>query len=57
MLPSEYVAANSFENPPAFFSIDASYPAYWNLCIATLKGAFLSKADEYLLEILRKKFS
>ena len=57
MLPSEYVAANSFENPPAFFSIDASYPAYWDLCIATLKGAFLSKADEYLLEILRKKFS
>lgn len=57
MLPSEYVAANSFENPPAFFSIDASYPAYWDLCIATLKAAFLSKADEYLLEILRKKFS
>ena len=57
MLPSEYVAANSFENPPAFFSIDASYPAYWDLWIATLKGAFLSKADEYLLEILRKKFS
>ena len=57
MLPSEYVAANSFENQPAFFSIDASYPAYWDLCIATLKGAFLSKADEYLLEILRKKFS
>ena len=24
MLPSEYVAANSFENPPAFFSIDAT---------------------------------
>ena len=57
MLPSEYVAANSFENQPAFFSIDASYPAYWDLCIATLKVAFLSKADEYLLEILRKKFS
>ena len=57
MLPSEYVAANSFENQPAFFSIDASYPAHWDLCIATLKGTFLSKADEYLLEILRKKFS
>lgn len=57
MLPSEYVAANSFETQPAFFSIDASYAAYWDLCIATLKGVFLSKADEYLLEILRKKFS
>ncbi|HCS67528.1 MAG TPA: LysR family transcriptional regulator [Oribacterium sp.] len=56
MLPSEYVAANSFENPPAFFSIEASYPAYWDLCIATLKGAFLSKADELLLALLREKF-
>lgn len=36
MLPSEYVAANSFENPPAFFSIDASYPAYWDLCLSLI---------------------
>lgn len=56
MLPSDYVKANRYENPPAFLSIDQKYKAYWNLCLTTAKGAFISRADEALMDIVRAKF-
>ncbi len=55
MLPSDYVNQNRFQNPPVYLSIDKKYNAYWSLCIATLKDAYLSKADQCLLDILRKR--
>ncbi len=57
LLPSDYVNINKYDNPPVFLSIDKKYSAYWSLCIATLKGAFLSRADKRFLEIIRNKLS
>jgi len=57
LLPSDYVNVNKYDNPPAFLSIDKKYSAYWSLCITTLKGAFLSRADQRFLEIIRSKLS
>lgn len=57
MLPGDYVSINRYNNPPVFLSIDRKYGAYWSLCIATLKNSYLSRADTFLLEILRKSFS
>lgn len=57
MLPGDYVSINRYKNPPVFLSIDKKYNAYWSLCIASLKNAYLSRADEFMLDILRRKFS
>ncbi len=56
LLPSDYVNINKYDNPPVFLSIDKKYSAYWNLCIATLKGAFLSRADQRFLDIIRSRY-
>ncbi|SFG79963.1 LysR family transcriptional regulator [Oribacterium sp. WCC10] len=55
LLPSDYVNVNKYDNPPAFLSIDDKYSAYWSLCITTLKGAFLSRADQRFIQIIREK--
>ncbi len=55
MLPSDYVNQNRYQNPPAYLSIEKKYNAFWSLCIATLKDAYLSKADQCLLQILRER--
>ena len=57
LLPSDYVNVNRYDNPPVFLSIDKKYSAYWSLCITTLKGAFLSRADERFIQIIREKMS
>lgn len=57
MLPGDYVSINRYESAPVFLSIEKKYRAYWSLCIATLKNAYLSRADEFILDILRKNFS
>ncbi len=57
MLPADYVQVNRYDNPPAFLCIDQKYDAYWNLCLTTVKGAFISRADEALMKIVRDKFA
>ena len=38
-------------------SIDESYSPSWDLSIATLKGGFLSRADQYFLDLVRQTFA
>ncbi len=57
LLPSDYVYFNKYTAPPAFLSVEAKYDASWSLCIETLKDSFISRADEYFLDIVRKDFT
>lgn len=56
-LPMEYAALTSADHPPVLLSIDESYSPSWDLSIATLKGGFLSRADQYFLELTRQAFA
>ena len=56
-LPMEYAALTSADHPPVLLSIDESYSPSWDLSIASLKGGFLSRADQYFLDLVRQKFS
>ncbi len=56
MVPSDYVGKRHFDESPYYLSIDRKYGAYWSLCIATLKDSFQSKADQHMIELLRKNF-
>ena len=55
-LPMEYAALTSADHPPVLLSIDESYSPSWDLSIASLKGGFLSRADQYFLDLVRQKF-
>ena len=57
LLPMEYAALTSADHPPVLLSIDESYSPSWDLSIASLKGGFLSRADQYFLDLVRQKFS
>lgn len=57
LLPSDYININLYGNPPAYLSIEDKYSAYWSLCITTIKGAFLSRADQRFLDIIRATLS
>ncbi|WP_077611414.1 LysR family transcriptional regulator [Clostridium sp. Marseille-P2415] len=57
LLPSDYANITSMETPPVLLSIDEKYSPNWNLCITTLQGGFLSRADEYFLSLVRKYFT
>lgn len=55
-IPSQYYKLTPSEYAPALFSIDEKYDATWDMCIATLKGGFLSKADQLFIRILKEIF-
>ena len=56
-LPMDYAALTYADHPPVLLSIDESYSPSWDLSIATLKGGFLSRADQYFLELVRQTFA
>jgi len=56
-LPHSYSNIINMECPPVLLSIDQKYSPGWDLCITTSKNGFLSKADLYFLELIRKYFS
>ena len=56
-LPMDYAALTYADHPPVLLSIDESYSPSWDLSIASLKGGFLSRADQYFLDLVRQKFS
>lgn len=54
-VPLEYSQITSEECHPALLSIDHQYQAYWDMCITSLKGAFLSKADQLFIRIAKEE--
>lgn len=54
LIPLQYSRIASSEYRPALLSIDESYGAYWDLCIATLQNGFLSKADQLFIRVLKE---
>lgn len=54
LIPSQYAKITVSDVEPVFYSIPEAYCAYWDLCITTAKDAFLSKADQLFLRILRE---
>lgn len=57
LIPQQYtyIAGSWFQ--PAFCSIDDKYGAYWDMCIATLKNSFLSKADQLFIRIAKEIYA
>lgn len=39
---------------PLLFSIEDRYEAWWDMCIATLEGSFLSKADQLFIRCMKE---
>ena len=56
LLPNDYADLPVIEKPPVFLSIPEEYEASWNLCIATLKDGYLSKAEQLFLSLIRRYF-
>lgn len=54
LIPRQYAGITSSDAEPVFYSIPGVYCAYWDLCITTARDAFLSKADQLFLRILRE---
>lgn len=57
LVPKQYAAITTAGFRPAFCSIDETYDAYWDMCIATLKNSFLSKADRLFLRLAEEIFA
>ena len=56
MVPQQYARIASSSCQPAFCSIDSSYDAVWDMCIATLKSNYLSKANQLFIDMFRKVY-
>ncbi|MGN0373497.1 MAG: LysR family transcriptional regulator [Enterocloster sp.] len=56
-LPEDYARLSYTDCPPVLLSIDEKYNPSWDLCITTLRGGFLSRADQYFLSLVRASFS
>ncbi|WP_097004217.1 LysR family transcriptional regulator [Lacrimispora amygdalina] len=56
LLPDDYARITLLKNPPTLLSIDEKYSPNWDLCITSLNGGFLSRADQYLISLVRKSF-
>lgn len=53
MVPQQYARIAAQCDRTAFCSIDTTYDAAWDMCIATLKNNYLSKADRFFIEMFR----
>lgn len=56
LLPDDYARITQLKTPPVLLSIDKKYSPNWDLCISTLNGGFLSRADQYLISLVRKQY-
>lgn len=55
MIPAQYAALTSQNKSTAFYTIPQQYEAYWELCVATVKDSFLSKADRLFIDIIKER--
>ncbi len=54
MVPLQYSQLTIRQCEPILLSIDHRYEAYWDMCIATLKDNFLSKADQLFIRCIKE---
>ena len=54
MIPAQYTTIPTMHEEVMLYSVPEEYEAYWDLCIATLKDVFLSKADMLLMKLLKE---
>lgn len=55
MVPLQYSRLTvEQEESPLLFSIHNRYEAWWDMCIATLEGRFLSKADQLFIRCMKE---
>ena len=57
LVPRQYTRLPTNKKSPAFCSIDEKYDACWDMCIASLKDSFLSKADLLFMRMAKELFS
>lgn len=57
LIPLQYTQIPNAEHKPALLCIDDEYDASWNLCIASVKNSFLTKADLLFIRIVKDFFS
>ncbi|MDO4267578.1 MAG: LysR family transcriptional regulator [Eubacteriales bacterium] len=57
LVPAQYSLIGTGNHEPARLSIPESYGAFWDLCTASLKNSFLSKADQLFIRLLKEQFS
>ncbi len=56
LVPLQYSQITSAEFRPQLLCIDDKYDANWDLCIATIKNGFLTKADQLFIRIVKEYF-
>lgn len=56
LVPLQYSQIAPNEYLPTILSIDKKYDASWDMCIATLKNSFLSKADQLFIRMVKEAF-
>lgn len=54
LLPRQYASIPYLSTRPDYYSIPESYGAFWELCIATAKDAYLSLAGKQFLDAVRR---
>ncbi len=57
LVPLQYSTIGSSEYRPALLCIDKSYGASWDMCIASVKNGFLTKADQLFIRLVKESFS
>lgn len=57
LLPAEYAALNQARFLSSLLSVPLQYGAKWSMCVSTLKGGFLSRADQMFIQMVKKRFA
>jgi DNA-binding transcriptional LysR family regulator len=57
LIPLQYSQIAFPECRPQLLSIEHQYDASWDLCIATVKNGYLTKADQLFIRIFKENFS
>lgn len=57
LVPLLYSQIPAGECPPALLCIDEAYDACWDMCVATVKNSFLTKADQLFIRLVKESFS
>jgi DNA-binding transcriptional LysR family regulator len=57
LLPLQYSQIASPQCRPCLLSIEHQYDASWDLCVATIKNGYLTKADQLFIRIFKENFS
>lgn len=56
LVPLQYSRIASTEYKPVLLCIDQKYEAHWDMCIASLKNGFLSRADQLFIRMVKESY-